>query len=66
MAVSERETISPRWLDILAEFNYTLEHQVGVRHGNAKELSCHESKDWWQRKLIEQRNSGPSRLQVGN
>ena len=28
-----------RWLEILAEFSYTLEHRAGVRHGNADGLS---------------------------
>ena len=34
-----------RWLEILAEFNYTLEHPAGQKHANADGLSRQECDD---------------------
>jgi hypothetical protein len=36
-----------RWLEILSEFNFSIEHRAGVKHGNADGLSrrpCHDCK----------------------
>ena len=45
-----------RWLEILAEFSYTLEHRAGVRHGNADSLSRQACEDCRQCELIERRD----------
>ena len=34
-----------RWLEILAEFSYVLEHRAGVKHGNADGLSRQTCED---------------------
>ena len=54
-----------RWLEILAEFQYTLEHRAGPRHGNADGLSrrslCYDCR---QCAAIEKRDGGPSRQEL--
>lgn len=47
------------WLEILTKFNYTLKHKAGVKHGNATE----DAKTVGNAN-IEQRDGGPSQLQV--
>ena len=53
-----------RWLEILAEFQYTLEHRAGVKHGNADGLSRRGCGDCRQCDLIERRDGGPSRQEL--
>ena len=53
-----------RWLEILAEFNYTLEHRAGVKHGNADGLSRQSCEDCKQCGLIERRDGGPTRQEL--
>ena len=51
-----------RWLEILSEFTYQLEHRPGAKHGNADGLSrqaCPE--DCRQCTRIEERDGGPSK-----
>ena len=54
-----------RWLEILAEFPYQIEHRAGPKHGNADGLSrrgwCEDCK---QCQSIEQRDGGPTHLEV--
>ena len=54
-----------RWLEILAEFRYSLEHRSGHKHGNADGLSrkrqCQERR---QCEAIEKRDGGPSREEL--
>ena len=51
-----------RWLEILAEFNYQLEHRAGTKHGNADGLSRRECQDCKQCGRIERRDGGPIRF----
>ena len=53
-----------RWLEILAEFSYVLEHRAGVKHGNADGLSRQTCEDCRQCELIERRDGGPTRQEV--
>ena len=53
-----------RWLDILAEFSYTLEHRAGVKHCNADGLSRQTCKDCRKCGLIERRDGGPTRREL--
>ena len=53
-----------RWLEILAEFSYTLEHRAGVRHGNADGLSKQACEDCRQCELIERRDGGPTHQEL--
>ena len=53
-----------RWLEILAEFQYKLEHRPGIRHGNADGLSRRNCVDSRQCQRIEERDGGPTRAQV--
>ena len=53
-----------RWLDILAEFSYTLEHQAGVKRGNADGLSRQTCEDCRQCGLIERQDGGPTRREL--
>ena len=54
-----------RWLEILSEFPYLIEHRAGPKHGNADGLSrkgwCEDCK---QCRAIEQRDGGPTHLEV--
>ena len=53
-----------RWLEILAEFRYTLEHRIGAKHGNVDGLSRRNCIDCRQCQRIEERDGGPTRAQV--
>ena len=54
-----------RWLEILAEFQYKLEHRSGVKHGNADGLSRRVCDDTCRQcELIERRDGGPSHQQL--
>ena len=53
-----------RWLEILGEFQYNIEHRKGVRHGNADGLSRMTCSDCRQCKRIETRDGGPTRAEV--
>ena len=53
-----------RWLEILAEFRYTLEHRPGNKHGNADGLSRRECIDCKQCGRIEERDGGPTHLEM--
>ena len=53
-----------RWLEILAEFSYTLEHRAGLKHGNADGLSRQSCEDCRQCELIEKRGGGPTRQEL--
>ena len=53
-----------RWLEILAEFSYVLEHRAGVKHGNADGLSRQTCEDCRQCELIERRDGGPTRQEL--
>ena len=52
------------WLEILAEFSYTLEHKAGLKHGKADGLSRQSCKDCRQCELIERRDGGPNRQEL--
>jgi hypothetical protein len=51
-----------RWLEILAEFRFDIEHRAGVKHGNADGLSRRTCFDCKQCDRIEKSMGGPSRL----
>ena len=53
-----------RWLEILAEFSYTLEHKAGLKHGNADGLSRQSCEDCRQCELIGRRDGGPTRQEL--
>jgi len=48
-----------RWLEILAEFFYQIEHRPGKKHGNADELSRRLAEGCRQCLNIEKRDGGP-------
>ena len=54
-----------RWLEILTEFRYVLEHRSGIHDGNADELSRQTCEDCRQCTSIEQRDGGPLMEGVG-
>jgi transposase InsO family protein len=54
-----------RWLEILAEFQYQLEHRPGNKHGNADALSRREECDKCKQCVsIERRDGGPTHSQI--
>ena len=53
-----------RWLEVLAEFKYTIEHRAGPRHGNADGLSRQGCLSCKQCQRIEKRDGGPSRAEL--
>ena len=53
-----------RWLELLSEFQYSTEHRKGAKHGNAEGLSRRACLDCKQCKRIEERDGGPSHLQL--
>ena len=53
-----------RWLEILAEFSYTLEHRAGLKHGNADRLGRQSCEACRQYMLIERRDDGPTRQEL--
>jgi len=54
-----------RWLEILAEISYRIEHRPGKRHGNADGLSRRPDEGCKQRLNIEKRDGGPPRSELG-
>ena len=53
-----------RWLEILSEFQYRLEHRAGTKHGNADGLSRRPCLECKQCASIEQRDGGPTRKEM--
>ena len=54
-----------RWLEILSEFSYQLEHRSGTKHGNADGLSRRPAcQDCKQCERIERKDGGPTHDQV--
>ena len=53
-----------RWLEILAEFQYQIEHRKGEKHQNADGLSRRQCEDCRKCQLIEQRDGGPPRSEI--
>ena len=53
-----------RWLEILAEFQMTLEHRAGPKHGNADGLSRQTCLDCKQCQRVEERDGGPTHAQL--
>ena len=53
-----------RWLELLSEFTYTVEHRKGTAHGNADGLSRRGCVDCKQCERIEQRDGGPTHQQL--
>jgi len=53
-----------RWLEILAEFSYRIEHRPGKKHGNAEGLSRRQADGSKQCQNIERRDAGPPRSDV--
>lgn len=53
-----------RWIEILSEFSYTLEHRPGTKHGNADGLSRRPCIDCKQCSKIEQRDGGPCKQEI--
>ena len=54
-----------RWLEILSEFKYRLEHRAGTKHTNADALSRH-CIDCRQCEIIEKRDGGPTHKELLN
>ena len=53
-----------RWLEMLTEFTFQLEHHAGPKHGNADRLSRKERcQDCRQSELMERRDGVPSHQQ---
>jgi len=53
-----------RWLEILAEFSYRIEHRPGKKHGNADGLSRRQADGCKRCQGIERRDGGPPRSDV--
>jgi len=53
-----------RWLEILAEFSYRIEHRAVRKHGNVDDMSHQLVEDCKQCLHIEKRDGGPARLDV--
>jgi len=53
-----------RWLEILAEFSYRIEHHAGRKHVNADGMSHRLVEDCKQCLQIEKRDGGPTRLDI--
>jgi len=53
-----------RWLEILAEFSYRIEHQPGKKHGKADGLSRRPDRGCRQCLNIERRDGGPLRSEL--
>ena len=53
-----------RWLEILSEFQFTIEHRAGPRHGNADGLSRQSCVDCKQCRRVEERDGGPTRVEL--
>ena len=56
-----------RWLEILSEFKYNLEHRPGIKHGNADGLSRQTcGPECRQCTRIEERDGGPSKSELAD
>jgi len=55
-----------RWLEILAEFSYRIEHRPGKKHGNADGLSRRPDEGCKQCLHIERRDGGPLTIRIRN
>ena len=55
-----------RWLEVLSEFDYSIEHRAGTKHGNADGLSRRPHLDCKQCFNIEKRDGGPTMEEVMN
>ena len=55
-----------RWLELLSEFTYTVEHRKGTKHGNADGLSRKGCLNCKQCERVEQRDGGPTHQQLAN
>jgi len=53
-----------RWLEILSEFSFRIEHRAGRHHGNADGLSRVQCADCRKCALIVEKDGGPTRQQV--
>jgi len=53
-----------RWLEILAEFSYRIEHRPGKKHGKADRLSRRPDEGCRQCLNIEKRDGGPPRSEL--
>ena len=53
-----------RWLEVLSEFHYSIEHRPGRLHGNADGLSRRANSPCKQYQNIEQRDGGPTMAEV--
>ena len=53
-----------RWLELLSEFTYTVEHRKGTQHGNADGLSRRSCIDCKQCERVEQRDGGPTHQEL--
>ena len=51
-------------LEMLAKFQYVLEHQAGNKHSNADGLSRQTCKNFRQCRHIEERDGGPTKERV--
>ena len=48
-----------RWLEILAEIKYRLEHRTTKKHSNSNDLSQQKCENCWQFSFIKERDGGP-------
>ena len=55
-----------RWLELLSEFTYTVEHRKGVQHGNADGLSRRGCDSCKQCERVKQRDGGPTHQQLSD
>ena len=53
-----------RWLESMAEFDFTLEHRAGAKHGNADGLSRITCENCKQCNRIEKRDGGPTHSEI--
>lgn len=53
-----------RWIEILSEFNFSIEYRAGTKHGNADGLSRRPCQDCKQCDRVSRLNGGPSMEQI--
>jgi len=53
-----------RWLEILAEFSYRIEHRAGRKHRNTGGMSRRSVEDCKHSLHIQKQDGGPARLDV--
>jgi len=53
-----------RWLEILAEFSYRIEHHAGLKHENADGMSRRSLEDCKECLHIERQDGGPACLDI--